>query len=105
MSVRVASFAWTTDIMLAIVWIISESMSSSGGNGMLKSVGFRDDDSGGGVVEIDGKDRNVEGVLGKHIPVGVPIVVVTESQPNVSRMRTPSLVPEIKPNTKYAVLR
>jgi len=68
------------------------------------SVGFREDGSGGRVVGIGGRDRNFEGSLGTHRPVGVPIGVITESQPNSSRILTPSIVPEIRPRTKYAVL-
>ena len=104
MRVRVASFAWTTEIIFVIVVIISVSMGSRGGNSMDWSVGFRDVDSGGGVVGIDGRERNVEGILGMQRPVGVPIVDRTESHPNESRIRTPSVVPEISPNTEYAVL-
>lgn len=99
-----ASLAWTTEIRLVIVSMIWASMSSSCGIGMTVSVGFLDDGSGIEVCGMGGKDRNFAGSRGTHRPVGLPIVVVTESQPRCFNIRTPSIVPEINPSTKYAVL-
>jgi len=100
----VASLAWTTEIILVIVSTIWVSMSSSWGIDMTVSVGFREDGSGSGVDGMGGRDRNFAGSRGTHRPVGFPIVVVTESHPKPLSIRTPSIVPEINPSTKYAVL-
>ena len=86
--------------MLVIVSRICESIASSGGKGIKRSVGFREVGSGAGVVGIGGKERNLEGSRGTQRPVGVPIGVMTESHPNSSRILTPSIVPEINPSTK-----
>jgi len=100
----VASLAWTTEIMFVIVSMILVSISSSGGKGIVRSEGLRDSGSGAGVLGIGGSDRNLDGSFGTQRPVGVPIVVKTDSHPNLSRIRTPSTVPEISPRTKYVVL-
>jgi hypothetical protein len=75
-------------------------MASKSGKGMSKSLGFRETGSGAGVDGIGGNERNLEGSLGTQSPVGVPIVVNTESQPNSFNILTPSIVPDIKPSTK-----
>jgi len=71
-----------------------------GGNGIARSVGFRQDTGGIGVVGIGGSERKFAGSFGTQSPVGVPIVVNTESHPKLSSILTPSDVPEIKPSTK-----
>src|SRR5277367_2707212 len=88
-------------VTVSMIWL---SMSSSWGIDMTVSVGFRDDGSGIGVEGIGGSDRNFDGSRGTHRPVGFPIVVVTESHPRPLSIRAPSMVPEINPSTKYAVL-
>jgi len=79
-------------------------MGSSGRNGTDSSVRLRDNGCGGGFDGTGGRDRNFEGLRGRQRPVGVPIVVITESHPNSSRIFTPSTVADINPSTKNAVL-
>ena len=70
---------------------------------MLISVRLRDDGSGGGIVGVGGNDKNLAGSLGTQRPVGLPIVVMTQSHPNSSNNLTPFVVPAINPRTKKAV--
>src|SRR5436190_9450105 len=53
---------------------------------------------------MGGRERKLDGSRGTQRPVGVPIVVKTESHPKSLRISTPRVVPEINPSTKYAVL-
>ena len=76
-----ASFAWTTEIIFVIASRISVSIGSRGGIGMARSVGLRDVGEGGRDVGIGGNDKNFAGYVGTQSPVGVPIGVITESQP------------------------
>ena len=62
------------------------SIESKGGKMMDWSVTLRERGAGGGVDGDGGRERNFEGSRGRQSPVGVPIVVITESHPNSSRI-------------------